>query len=69
MAGRISYLGGIVKNGLVLDLDAGKADSYPRTGTLWNDLSGYGMVIMGVVLCLTELMIMLLYLIVLYGIF
>jgi len=41
MAGRISYLGGIVKDGLVLDLDAGKVDSYPRTGTLWNDLSGY----------------------------
>jgi hypothetical protein len=40
MAGRISYLGGIVKDGLVLDLDAGKIDSYPRTGTLWRDLSG-----------------------------
>jgi hypothetical protein len=42
MAGRISYLGGIVKNGLVLHLDAGKIDSYPRTGTLWRDLSGNG---------------------------
>lgn len=42
MAGRISYLGGIVKDGLILDLDAGKVDSYPRTGTLWRDLSGNG---------------------------
>lgn len=40
MSGRVSYLGGIVKNGLVLDLDAGKLDSYNRLGTTWNDLSG-----------------------------
>ena len=40
MAGRISYLGGIVKDGLVLDLDAGKRESYNRTGTSWNDVSG-----------------------------
>ena len=40
MAGRISYLGGIVKDGLVLDLDAAKLDSYPRTGTSWKDISG-----------------------------
>lgn len=40
MAGRVSYYGGIVKNGLVLDLDAGKRESYNRTGTSWNDVSG-----------------------------
>ena len=40
MAGRILYYGGIVKNGLVLDLDAAKLDSYNRTGTAWNDISG-----------------------------
>ena len=42
MSGRISYLGGIVKNGLILDLDAAKQDSYPRLGTLWKDISGNG---------------------------
>ena len=42
MAGRISYLGGIVRNGLILDLDAAKVDSYPKTGTSWNDISGNG---------------------------
>ena len=42
MAGRISYLGGIVKDGLVLDLDAAKLDSYPKTGTSWKDISGNG---------------------------
>ena len=41
MAGRISYYGNIVKDGLVLDLDAGKRDSYPGTGTAWNDISGF----------------------------
>lgn len=40
MGGRVSYLGGIVKDGLVLDLDAGKLDSYNRIGTTWNDVSG-----------------------------
>ena len=40
MSGRVSYLGGIVKDGLVLDLDAGKLDSYNRLGTTWNDISG-----------------------------
>lgn len=44
MGGRISYLGGIVKDGLILDLDAAKIQSYPRTGTLWNDISGNGYV-------------------------
>jgi hypothetical protein len=42
MAGRISYLGGIVRNGLVLNLDAAKLDSYPKTGINWNDISGNG---------------------------
>jgi hypothetical protein len=41
MAGRISYYGNIVKDGLVLDLDAAKRDSYPGTGTAWNDISGF----------------------------
>jgi hypothetical protein len=40
MAGRIGYYGGVVKDGLVLDLDAAKLDSYPRTGTSWKDISG-----------------------------
>jgi hypothetical protein len=40
MAGRIAYYGGIVKDGLVLDLDAAKKDSYAGSGTVWNDLSG-----------------------------
>lgn len=42
MAGRIGYYGGIVKDGLVLDLDAAKLDSYQRTGTIWNDISTNG---------------------------
>lgn len=42
MAGRVAYTGGIVRNGLVLHLDAAKRDSYPKTGTAWNDLSGNG---------------------------
>jgi hypothetical protein len=41
MAGRIAYYGGIVTNGLVLNLDAAKRDSYPGTGTIWNDISGF----------------------------
>lgn len=40
MAGRIAYYGGIVKDGLIFDLDAAKLDSYPRTGILWSDVSG-----------------------------
>jgi len=40
MAGRISYYGGIVTNGLVLNIDAAKRDSYPGSGTVWNDISG-----------------------------
>lgn len=41
MAGRIAYYGGIVKDGLVLDLDAAKLDSYPKAGTVWNDVSDF----------------------------
>jgi hypothetical protein len=41
MAGRISYYGNIVKDGLILCLDAAKKDSYPGTGTAWNDISGF----------------------------
>ncbi len=40
MAGRITYYGGVVRDGLVLYLDAGKPDSYPKTGDLWSDLTG-----------------------------
>jgi len=40
MAGRIAYYGGIVRDGLVLNLDAAKKDSYPGTGTTWRDISG-----------------------------
>ena len=40
MAGRVAYYGGIVKDGLILDLDAAKKDSYPTTGTVWSDISG-----------------------------
>ena len=32
----------IVKNGLVLHLDAGQSSSYPGSGTTWTDLSGNG---------------------------
>jgi hypothetical protein len=32
----------IVRDGLVLCLDAGSERSYPRSGTLWKDLSGNG---------------------------
>jgi hypothetical protein len=40
MAGRISYYGNIVRDGLVLNLDAAKRDSYPGTGTTWRDIAG-----------------------------
>lgn len=42
MAGRIAYYGNIVKDGLILNLDAAKKDSYPGSGTVWNDISGNG---------------------------
>ena len=40
MATNYNYFGGIITNGLVLDLDAAKLDSYPGTGTTWRDISG-----------------------------
>ena len=40
MAGRVAYYGGIVRDGLVLDLDAAKRDSYPGSGTTWRDIAG-----------------------------
>ncbi len=40
MSGRIAYYGNIVRNGLVLDLDAAKRDSYPGSGTSWRDIAG-----------------------------
>jgi len=42
MAGRVGYYGNTVRSGLVLDLDAGKRESYNRVGTTWTDLSGNG---------------------------
>jgi hypothetical protein len=36
------YSRGVVRAGLVLDLDAGVPSSYPGTGTTWTDLSPYG---------------------------
>jgi hypothetical protein len=39
MAGRIAYYGGIVRNGLVLNIDAAKLASYPGTGTTVIDTS------------------------------
>jgi hypothetical protein len=35
-------LNGLVTNGLVLALDAGRTLSYPGSGTTWSDLSGLG---------------------------
>jgi hypothetical protein len=42
MAGRIAYYGNIVKDGLILNLDAAKKDSYAGSGTVWRDTSGNG---------------------------
>lgn len=39
MAGRIAYYGNIVKDGLILNLDAAKKDSYPGSGTTWRDIA------------------------------
>lgn len=39
MAGRIAYYGNIVRDGLIVNLDAGKVDSYPGSGTLWRDIT------------------------------
>lgn len=38
----IVYNTSIVRNGLVLHLDAANRKSYPGSGTVWNDLSGLG---------------------------
>lgn len=38
----IAYNTSIVRNGLVLHLDAANKKSYPGTGTVWTDLSGNG---------------------------
>ena len=43
MAGRISYYGGIVKDGLVLDLDAGKRESFVSGSSSWNNLLPFGL--------------------------
>ena len=39
---RWRYMPDIVRNGLVLYLDAGEPASYPGSGTTWTDLSGNG---------------------------
>ena len=39
---RWEYMPDIVRDGLVLNLDAGEPSSYPGTGTAWTDLSGNG---------------------------
>jgi Concanavalin A-like lectin/glucanases superfamily len=39
---RWTYMPDIVRNGLVLNLDAGEPSSYPGSGTTWTDLSGNG---------------------------
>lgn len=41
MAGRIAYYGNIVKDGLIFNADAAKLDSYPGTGLIWRDISGF----------------------------
>ena len=38
----IAYNTSVVRNGLVLHLDAANRKSYPGTGTAWSDLSGNG---------------------------
>ena len=42
MATRYNFLGGIVTDGLIMDLDAAKLSSYPAGGTAWVDISGNG---------------------------
>ena len=41
-SGRSLYSSGVVQDGLVLNLDAGKFYSYPQSGITWTDLSGNG---------------------------
>lgn len=38
----IAYNTSIVRDGLLLHLDAANVKSYPGSGTTWNDLSGKG---------------------------
>jgi len=40
--GNVQFNTGIVTSGLVMNLDAGNAASYPGSGTAWTDLSGTG---------------------------
>jgi hypothetical protein len=40
MAGRVAYSGNTVTQGLILNLDAAVQGSYPKTGSLWIDISG-----------------------------
>jgi hypothetical protein len=40
--GNITNIPSIITSGLVLNLDAGNAASYPGSGTVWTDLSGNG---------------------------
>jgi hypothetical protein len=42
LKGKINYGPSIVREGLVLHLDAANTKSYPGTGTVWKDLSGLG---------------------------
>ena len=42
MATRYNYTGQLITDGLVLNLDAAKRDSYPGSGTTWYDISGNG---------------------------
>lgn len=42
MSGRVSYYGGIVKDGLTISVDVAKLDSYKKSGVIWNDVSGQG---------------------------
>ena len=40
--GKMAFQPNIVTNGLVLNLDAINPNSYPQSGTIWYDTSGYG---------------------------
>ena len=39
MAGRVTYHGGLVTDGLILHLDAARKPSYPGSGNVWYDLT------------------------------
>ena len=39
MAGRVTYHGGLVTDGLILHLDAARKPSYPGSGDVWYDLT------------------------------